>query len=107
MGWSSESHLQDTRGGRTSRHHESTRHRQRLALPRQATGRRTVECSRRHGPSRMLPMQNGESLVNTYTITHGGLVLEERGTDPGDALERARVLHNLPKLGLTAQRKES
>ena len=45
-------------------------------------------------------------LMNTYQITRGTLTLEVHANNPTDAIEFATILHNLPRFGITAQRKE-
>jgi hypothetical protein len=45
-------------------------------------------------------------IVNTYQITRDGLTLDIRANNPADAIEFATILHNLPRFGITAQRKD-
>ena len=65
-----------------------------------------MEHAPRARATRMLPVPDGDLLVNTYQITRDGLTLEVHANNPADAIEFATILHNLPRFGITAQRKE-
>jgi hypothetical protein len=42
--------------------------------------------------------------MNSYKITRGVASFRVYANNPGDAIELAALLHNLPRSGITAQR---